>query len=186
MKNSERFVRPLASKAAKLLQPKRRGANPANEQDKNDQLGIGEDCDHFVTLIQNTMRSLFVVFHSHSVADIVLENDERCPIIVDFLRDIAYLDIDNSTNYQSRPLDSADSINLVSDLSFAIIHVILSKSSELRSTTVASRFVMPFLLFWIHGSAKQTISGVLPPILKDARTATVHFLASRVDVSFIY
>jgi hypothetical protein len=102
---------------------------------------------------------------------------------VDFLRDIAYLDMECSTNYQSRPLDSVDSINSASDLSFAIIHVILSKSSELRALTVASRFVMPYLLFWICGSAKQTVSGTLPPILKNARTAAVNFLASRVDVS---
>jgi hypothetical protein len=65
LKNAERFIRPLASKTAKLLQPKRRGA--ANEPEKNDPLGIENDTEHFVSLIENTMRSLFVAFHSRKL-----------------------------------------------------------------------------------------------------------------------
>lgn len=122
--------------------------------------------------------------HLDSIADEILENDQRCPMLVDFLRDVAYFDIDNSTNYNKRMLDSADQMTKASDLSFAIAHQVLDKSSELRALSISSRFVMPYLLFWICGSAKQTLSGTLPQFLKEARTVMVEFLAVRSEVSF--
>ena len=95
------------------------------------------------------------------------------------------MDMENTTNHLPRELDSISQIHRVSDVCFAIVHVILSKISDLRALTVASRFVMPYLLFWVCGSAKTKIAGSLPAVLKDARTATVHFLASRIDVRLV-
>lgn len=146
-------------------------------------------CDHclssfiHVCFLSTPEYYLVHLFCLDSIADAVLENDERCPAIIDFLRDVAYLDIEHATNHQRRPLDSVDNINHASDLSFAIVQEVLSKSSELRALTIASRFVMPYLLFWVCGSTKLTIAGTLPAVLRDARTVTVRFLSSRVDVT---
>lgn len=163
-------------------------------------MDIGDEIDRYVLQLKNVMRSLFVAFNSRmfylcklfdkrifldSIADAVLENDERCPTIVDFLRDVIYFDVYGSISPEKRMLGSIETINRASELSFAIAHQILAKNSELRSLTVASRFVMPFLLFWICGSSKLKVAGSLPQVLKDASTATVRFLEIRVDVSFV-
>lgn len=116
----------------------------------------------------------------------ILESDERCPIIVDFLRDVAYIDIKlASTNYKKCLVDSINSHDNASSLSFIIAHEILAKSSEIRSAAVYSRFIMPYLLFWVGGNSKLAISGALPQVLKDARSVMVRFLSARVDVSFL-
>jgi hypothetical protein len=137
------------------------------------------------THVSSILKIQFILSISDSIADVILESDERCPILVDFLRDVAYFDISSSTNYNKRLIDSVDSMQTISELSFAIAHEVLAKSSELRSRTVAARFVMPYLLFWICGSAKQALSGSLPQVLKDARTVMVRFLSIRADVSFV-
>lgn len=62
MKNSEKLLRPLASKVANLSKAKKRDAEA--ESERGDPLSIGEDVDCFVKLLKDVMRSLFVVLNT--------------------------------------------------------------------------------------------------------------------------
>lgn len=124
----------------------------------------------------------------------MLENEDRCRCVVEFLRDVAYFDVDRETNYRDRPIDDVDKAkdnNNTKDesaaaLSFSILHSILSKRSELRTEAIASRFILPGLLFWICGNSKQAISGSMPQVLKDIRELIVLFIGYRLQNAVRY
>ena len=115
------------------------------------------------------------------IVDTILENEDRCRCVIEFLRDVIYFDASKNTNFQSRNIDDVDKGENASDLSFSMLHSILNKRSDLRTQTIASRLVMPFMLFWVCGNAKLPLSGTLPQVLKDIRDLIIHFIGYRLQ-----
>lgn len=113
----------------------------------------------------------------------IFERDGAALLVVDFLRDIADLDLSSFTDHQIKGLEECEGLRSAAGLSFAVAHAVLAKDSEKRCRLIMSHFVMPRLLFWIGGTARLTVSGSIPNFLKEAAQVMVHFVSVRMDVS---